>query len=131
MSEDKERFPATWDEHYDLDKVQSEGDEVFLHAYTTVNGRKDHRDRYKITLKEALNNWSRQKRKAISANNISKTKKSVDEFLKLLSLYDLYDIQLEDISKRHVHDYIAQLLAKYATSTASGYISRLRSIWQY
>ena len=128
MSEDKERFPANWDEHYDLDKVQREGDEVFLHAYTTVNGRKNHRDRYKITLKEALNNWSHKKGKAISEDNISKTKKSVDEFLKLLSLYD---IQLEDISKRQVHDYIAQLLAKHATSTARGYISRLRSIWRY
>ncbi|PSW41709.1 tyrosine-type recombinase/integrase [Photobacterium leiognathi] len=128
MTEDKEHFPASWDEHYDLDKVQREGDEVFLHAYTTVNGRKDHRGRYKITLKEALKNWSTKKGKANSADNISKTKKSVDEFLKFLKLYD---IQLEDISKRHVHDYIDLLLSKHATSTTRGYISRLRSIWNY
>ncbi|PKI03794.1 integrase [Shewanella sp. 11B5] len=126
MSEDKEHFPASWDEHYDLDKVQRDDDEVFLHAYTTVNGRKDHRGRYKITLKEALTNWSRKK--ANSSDNINKTKKSVDEFLKFLKLYD---IQLEDISKRHVHDYVELLLTDLAISTVSGYISRLRSIWRY
>ena len=128
MSEDKEHFPASWDEHYDLDKIQRDDDEVFLHAYTTVNGRKDQRSKYKITLKEAFTNWSRRKGQSNSADNINKTKKSVDGFLKHLKLYD---IQLEDISKKHAHYYIELLLIKHATSTARGYISRLRSIWRY
>jgi len=151
MSEDRDNFPETWDEHYQLHKtVKKAGvgdlsnvenplseeylneetidDEVFIHAYTTVNGRKDHSDKYKITMKEALINWSQQKRKVVSADSISKAKKSVSEFLKHLKLYD---IQLEDISKKHVDGFIAVLLIKYKISTTRSYISRLRSIWNY
>lgn len=141
MSEDKEKYPESWDEHYHLDQIQGMtkdiepntqstaiDDDVFLHAYTTVNGRKDHHSKYKITLKEALTNWSNQRRKAISTDNVNKTKKAVDGLLKLLKVYD---IQLEDITKKQVDLYIEILLTKYATSTARGYISRLRSIWNY
>ncbi|MFA0672606.1 tyrosine-type recombinase/integrase [Vibrio splendidus] len=141
MSEDKEKCPESWDEHYHLDQIQgmttnieshtpstSIDDKVFLHAYTTVGGHQDHRSKYRITLKEALHNWSKQRRKPTSEDNVSKAKKSVDQFLKLLKLYD---IQLEDITKRQVDQYIEMLLSKHATSTARGYISRLRSIWNY
>lgn len=128
MSEDKERFPAYWDEHYDLDKAKRDGNVEFLHAYTTVNGRKDHRSKYKITLKEALTNWSRKKRQVNSTDTINRTNKSVERFLKHVKVFD---IQLEDISKKHVHDYIELLLITHTRSTAMGYISRLRSIWRY
>jgi integrase len=141
MSEDKEKYPDSWDEHYNLEQIQGMtkdlepetpstpiDDNVFLHAYTSVNGRKDHRGKYKITLKEALTNWSNQKRNTVSTDSISKAKKSVDGFLKYLNFYD---IQLEDITKRQVNNYIELLLAKYTISTARGYISRLRSIWNY
>lgn len=140
MSEDKEKFPDSWDEHYYLedssyhpqsadpnDSVPIQ-DKVFLHAYTTVNGRANHRNKYKITLKEALLNWSKQKRKVVSKDNVSKAENSVEQFLKLLKLYD---IQLEDITKRQVDQFIELLLSKHATSTVRGYISRLRSIWNY
>jgi integrase len=141
MSEDKDNAPESWDEAYYLEQIQGKtkdiavdepytpiDDEVFLHAYTTVNGRADHRSKYRITIKEALTNWSNQKRKTVSADSINKAKKSVDGFLKYLTIYD---IQLEDITKRQVNNYIELLLTKYTTSTARGYISRLRSIWNY
>ncbi|EGU29632.1 putative integrase [Vibrio ichthyoenteri ATCC 700023] len=128
MSEDKERFPASWDEHYDLDKVQRDNDDVFIHAYTTVNGRKDHRSRYRITLKEALNNWVKKFQASQTKDNVRKVKQAADKFLKYLGLYD---IQLEDITKQQVNEYIEHLQVKYKKSTVQGIISRLRSIWNY
>ncbi|MEZ8233026.1 tyrosine-type recombinase/integrase [Vibrio splendidus] len=128
MSEDKERFPATWDEHYDLDKLQRENDEVFIHAYTTVNGRKDHHSRYRITLKEALDNWVKKFHASKTKDTIHKVKQAADKFLKHLGLYD---IQLEDITKQQVNEYIEHLQVKYKKTTVQGSISRLRSIWNY
>jgi len=128
MTEDKNKFPASWDEHYDLDKVQRNGDEVFIHAYTTVNERKDHRGSYQITLKEALANWVSRYGKEKHKDTVNKIKKSVVNFLKFITLND---IQLEDISKRHVHDYIRLLLSTKATTTTQAELSRLRSIWRY
>ncbi|HIF9094860.1 TPA: tyrosine-type recombinase/integrase [Photobacterium damselae] len=128
MSEDKERFPASWDEHYDLDKIQRENDEVFIHAYTTVNGRKDHRSRYRITLKEALNNWVKKFHASKTKDTIHKVKQATDRFLKYIGLYD---IQLEDITKQQVNEYIEHLQTKYKKTTVQGSLSRLRSIWNY
>lgn len=128
MSEDKERFPASWDEHYDLDKIQRENDEVFIHAYTTVNGRKDHRSRYRITLKEALDNWVKKFHASKTKDTIHKVKQATDKFLKYIGLYD---IQLEDITKQQVNEYIEHLQTKYKKTTVQGNISRLRSIWNY
>ena len=128
MSEDKERFPASWDEHYDLDKVQRDNDEVFIHAYTTVNGRKDHHSRYRITLKEALDNWVKKFHTSKTKDTIHKVKQATDKFLKHLGLYD---IQLEDITKQQVNEYIEHLQVKYKKTTVQGSISRLRSIWNY
>jgi integrase len=128
MSARKEEDPVYWDEPYDFDKAEADGNVELIHAYTTVNRRKDQRHKYGVKLKEALTNWSNQKRKPVSTDSIGKAKKSVDGFLKHLTLYD---IQLEDITKRQVNNYIELLLAKYTISTARGYISRLRSIWNY
>ncbi|MGR3980098.1 tyrosine-type recombinase/integrase [Pseudoalteromonas sp. 1181_04] len=128
MNDRKEIDPVYWDEPYDVDKAETDGNIELIHAYTTVNGRKDQRHRYGIQLKESLVNWGNQRRKDISLDSINKAKKSVDGFLKHLGLYD---IQLEDITKRHVNGYIEVLLTKYSTSTTRGYISRLRSIWNY
>ncbi|KGJ93327.1 tyrosine-type recombinase/integrase [Colwellia psychrerythraea] len=142
MAERKKNDPEYWDEPYDIDEVlktgkdpllsdneqQENSGEIFINAYTTVSEYKNQSHKYRITLKEALTNWSRQKRKAISADSKLKANKSVDEFLKSLKLYD---IQLEDISKRQVYNYIGLLMSKHATSTARSYISRLRSIWNY
>ncbi|MBL4799733.1 MAG: hypothetical protein JKY50_20215 [Oleispira sp.] len=72
MTKDKENFPASWDEHYDLDKVEREGDNVFLHAFTTVNGRKNHHERYKITIKEALSNWVQKSGKLKTKDTVRK-----------------------------------------------------------
>jgi integrase len=128
MNEDKERFPASWDEHYDLDKIQRENDKVFIHAYTTVNGRKDHRSRYRITLKEALDNWVKKFHSSKTKDTVHKIKQAADKFLKHLGLYD---IQLEDITKQQVNEYIEHLQIKYKKTTVQGNISRLRSIWNY
>ncbi len=140
MSEDKANYPESWDEHYYLEdcsyKPQSEDpndsvpikDEVFLHAYTTVNGRADHRSKYLITIKEALNSWVTKFGDSKTPDTVRKVKKSVDGFLKYLYLYD---IQLEDITKRQVNDHIEQQQAKHAKTTVQGQISRLRSIWNY
>lgn len=141
MSEDKKNFPESWDEHYYLDKIQGEttslksyspsvsiDDDIFLHAYTTVDGRTDHRGKYKITLKEALSNWVSKNNKVKTKDTVQRVKKTVANILKYLNIYD---IQLEDITKRQVHDYIEILLATKAKATAQGEISRLRSIWQY
>ncbi|MEZ8602599.1 site-specific integrase [Vibrio splendidus] len=128
MNEDKERFPASWDEHYDLDKIQRDNDEVFIHAYTTVNGRKDHRSRYRITLKEALDNWLKKFNASQTKDTVRKVKQATDKFLKYLGFYD---IQLEDITKQQVNEYIEHLQLKYKKTTVQGTISRLRSIWNY
>ncbi|RKF14490.1 integrase [Alginatibacterium sediminis] len=128
MSDHQSQNPESWDEPYDLDKASKDGDEVFIHAYTTVNGRKDHRSRYTISLKEALNVWIRKFESDKTQDTISKVKKAVDNFLKHLKLYD---VLLTDISKRQVHDYIEALQATYAKTTVQGQISRIRSIWTY
>jgi integrase len=128
MSARKKEDPVYWNEPYDFDKAEADGNVELIHAYTTVNERKDQRYKYGIKLKEALASWSNQKRKPISADSIGKTRKSVDGFLKHLNFND---IQLQDISKKQVDSYIELLIVKYATSTARGYISRLRSIWNY
>jgi integrase len=142
MAQDRDNFPETWDNHYYLEQpewiVDENGerhemekpidDEVFLHAYTTVNGRKDHRSKYKITLKEALTNWVKKHEKLKTKDTVQKIKKTVSNLLKYLNTYD---IQLEDITKRQIHDYIELLLTTKAKATAQGEISRLRSIWTY
>lgn len=141
MSEDKDKYPESWDEHYHLDQIQgmttnieshtpstSIDDKVFLHAYTTVGGHQDHRNKYRITLKEALNNWLRKYQNEKTKDTVHKVKKAADEFLKHLRVYD---IQLEDISKKQVNDYVESLQTKYAKTTVQGSISRLRSIWNY
>jgi hypothetical protein len=138
MSEDKANSPDNWDEHYHLEKIQGMttnlksyspstpiDDEVFLHAYTTVNGRKDLRSRYKITLKEALSNWVSKNSRLRTKDTVQKVKKSV---VNLLKHFNTYDIQLEEIIKRQIHDYIELLLATKAKTTTQGEISRLRSI---
>lgn len=140
MSEDKAKYPESWDEHYYLEDMSYRpqsadpndsvpiDDKVFLHAYTTVNGQANHRSKYRITMKEALNNWVARMGKSKTPDTVRKVKKSVDSFLKYL---ELYDIQLEDITKRQVNDHIEQQQAKHAKTTVQGQISRLRSIWNY
>ncbi|GIC78300.1 DUF6538 domain-containing protein [Moritella sp. F3] len=141
MTEDKEKYPESWDEHYYLEKTQGMtkdlepetpstpiDDEVFLHAYTTVNGRKNHHSKYKITLKEALKSWVHKYKDEKTKDTIRKVKRNADEFLKHLKLYD---IQLEDITKKQVNNYIETLQVKYAKTTVQGTISRLRSVWNY
>ncbi|OUS09167.1 integrase [Gammaproteobacteria bacterium 42_54_T18] len=128
MTTRKEEDPIYWDEPYDFDRAERDNNIELIHAYTTVNGRKDQSHKYGVTLKEALYNWSNQKRSAVSSDSRKKARKSIDEFLKYLTLSD---IQLEDITKKQVYGYIGLLLNKKATSTARGYISRLRTIWNY
>ena len=128
MSEDKENFPEYWDEHYDLDKVERDNDRVFLDAYTTVNGRKDHRAKYGITLKEALKLWVRKFEANKTKDTVAKIKKAVDSFLQHNKSYDML---LTDITKKQVHDYIEALQLKYAKTTVQGQISRMRSVWTY
>ncbi|MEZ8196240.1 tyrosine-type recombinase/integrase [Vibrio cortegadensis] len=128
MSEHKSLNPEGWDEPYDLDKASKEGDDVFIHAYTTVNGRKDQRSKYTISIKEALNVWIRKFERDKTQDTVSKVKNAVDNFLKYLKVYD---ILLTDITKRQVHDYIEVLQTKYAKTTVQGQISRMRSIWTY
>jgi hypothetical protein len=78
-----------WDEPYDFDKAEANGNVELINAYTTVNRRKDQRHKYEVKLKEALKNQSNQKRKSVSTDNISKAKKPVNGFLKHRTLYDI------------------------------------------
>lgn len=127
LSEDKAKHPYSWDEPYDYDSV-AKSDETFLHALTTVNGHKDQSMRYRITLNEALSLWVQQYQRSKTKDTVSKIKRAASDFLNYLSLID---IQLAEISKRQVHDYINQMQKSYAKTTVQGHISRLRSIWNY
>lgn len=127
LSEDKAKYPYAWDEPYDYDKV-AKTDETFLHALTTVSGRKDQSKHYQITLNQALSVWVQQHQQSKTKDTVSKIKRATSDFLKYLNLLD---IQLAEISKRQVHDYIHFMQKTYARTTVQGYISRLRSIWNY
>jgi integrase len=127
LSEDKIAHPYSWDEPYDYDKL-AKTDETFLHALTTVSGHKDQSIRYRITLNEALSLWVQQHQQSKTKDTVSKIKRAASDFLNYLSLID---IQLAEIGKRQVHDYINQMQKTYAKTTVQGNISRLRSIWNY
>lgn len=127
LSEDRAKYPYSWDEPYDYDKV-AKTDDTFLHALTTVSGQKDQSMLYRITLSEALSLWVQQHHQSKTKDTISKVKRATSDFLNYLNLID---IQLADISKRQVHDYINQMQKTYAKTTVQGHISRLRSIWNY
>jgi integrase len=127
LSEDKAKHPYSWDDPYDYDKI-AKSDETLLHALTTVNGRKDQSIRYRITLNEALSLWVQQYQQSKTKDTVSKIKRAVSDFLNYLSLID---IQLVEIGKRQVHDYINLMQKTYAKTTVQGHISRLRSIWSY
>ncbi|MFT6193313.1 MAG: hypothetical protein ACJASU_000208 [Cognaticolwellia sp.] len=45
-----------WDEPYNFDKAEANGNVELINAYTTVNRRKDQRHKYGVKLKEALKN---------------------------------------------------------------------------
>ena len=127
LTEDKVRHPYSWDEPYDYDNV-AKTDETLLHALTTVSGHKDQHRRYQITILEAVSIWEQRHRNTKTRDTTSKIKRAINDFLKYLNLID---IQLAEINKRQVHDYIEQMLKTYAKSTVQGHISRLRSIWNY
>ena len=61
-------------------------------------------------------------------DTVSKIKRAASDFLNYLGLID---IQLAEVGKRQVHDYINQMQKTYAKTTVQGHISRLRSIWNY
>lgn len=128
MSEDKTNFPETWDEHYDLDRLSKDKDDVFIHAYTTITGRKDHNYRYRVTLKEALKNWTNQYKQLKTKGTLLKVAGATKSFLKHINRFD---IQLEEITKSQVNEFIADLQTRYAKTTVTGVISRLRTLWSY
>lgn len=127
LTEDKTVHPYSWDEPYDYDKI-AETDPTLLHALTTVSGHKNQSHKYRITLNEALALWMRQHQGSKTNDTIVKMKRATSDFLKYLNLFD---IQLAEISKRQVHDYILHMQSTYKTTTVRGHISRLRSIWSY
>lgn len=124
----KEGDSKDWNLHYDPDAWDRKGDKVAVDAFTTVSGTKDQSHKYGMTLRESVAVWTRKFKDTKTKDTVDKIKKAAEEFLKFLNTYD---IQLEDISKRHVHDYIEVLQVNYAKTTTQGKISRLRSIWAY
>lgn len=124
MAKRKEQHPIDWDLPYDIDTA----DEVFLEAYQTVNGKRNFRYKYKITIKESLKGWVAEYQVRNKPDHISKVKKVVADFLTYL---EVDNIQLEEINKGQVKGFIALLFQSYKKSTVTGYISRLRTLWTY
>ncbi|WP_345316762.1 tyrosine-type recombinase/integrase [Ferrimonas gelatinilytica] len=91
-----------------------------------VHGKQS--NNYGCTLKDALRLWLTKNERTKSKDTITKTKQAVDKYLSWLHLQD---IQLQDIRKRQVHDYVEYLGKQYASTSVFGFISRIRSVWKY
>ncbi|MEZ8695353.1 tyrosine-type recombinase/integrase [Vibrio splendidus] len=128
LKEDKMKHPYSWDEPYDYEKLAST-DETFLHALTTVSGHKDQNHKYRITLNEGLNLWLQHNKNRVTKDTLGKVKRATSDFLKYMGLID---IQIPDITKLQVHNYINhQHQSGYKKATIQGHVSRLRSIWNH
>nr|WP_211245047.1 tyrosine-type recombinase/integrase [Thalassotalea mangrovi] len=124
MEKDKQEHPVDWDLPYDTDRA----DQVFLDAYQTVNGSRNFRYKYKVTIKESLKDWVENYENRRKPDHVGKVKKSVVSFLEYL---DVDNILLEDINSKIVMEYIDFMLDNYKKTTVQGYISRLKGIWKY
>ncbi|MBY5981268.1 tyrosine-type recombinase/integrase [Ferrimonas balearica] len=80
------------------------------------------------TLRDALRLWKEKNSGRKTRDTLTKSAQAVDKYLSWLHLRD---IQLRDINKRQVHDFISYLSKQYADTSVSGFVSRLRSVWKY
>ncbi|NVK23757.1 MAG: tyrosine-type recombinase/integrase [Gammaproteobacteria bacterium] len=125
---EKDRNPEDWDVPLDGRRLRRMGGEAAVDAYSTVNGYEDKRYKYRMTLKEGVEAWTRKFKATKTTDTVSKIKKTAYDFLEFLNLYD---IQLAEITNRQVHDFIEVQQATKAKATVLGKLSRLRSVWTY
>lgn len=128
FTSEKNRNPEEWDLPLDGRRLRRMGGEAAVDAYSTVNGYENKHYKYRMTLKEGVEAWTRKFKATKTADTVSKIKKTAYDFLEFLNLYD---IQLADITNRQVHDFIEVQQATKSKSTVLGKLSRLRSVWTY
>ncbi|WP_162299719.1 site-specific integrase [Marinospirillum perlucidum] len=119
-----------WEEVLDPASVRKEDDPEYVEAYKVVTQGKTDSDRYGITLKETLAHQIRasEREQLHTKGTRERFKKTVDSFLLYLNEAD---IQLNQIERSQVFDFIDHCRERLSGATVQGHISRLKTLWNY
>lgn len=117
-----------WTDVLDPETVNKTHDTEYIEAFRVVSQGETTSDKYGTTLKETLQHFVRN-----SEREGTHTEGTRDRYQKTVKLFLEYlnteDIQLKDIKRSEVFNYIDHHLARKSGATVYGDISRLKTLW--
>ncbi|MGR2737344.1 tyrosine-type recombinase/integrase [Billgrantia sp. Q4P2] len=119
-----------WHEILDPETAKKTNDPEYIEAFRTVMQGKTQSERYGVTLNEVLEHFIRaSEREGLHTEGTrTRFKKTVQGFLQYLMTDD---VQVKDIERSKVFDYIDHCRETQSGSTVQGTISRLKNLWDY
>jgi integrase len=120
----------TWDQVLDPVSVKKANEPEYVEAFKTVLQGKRESEKYGITLQEVLDHFiqSSTRDELHTEGTRSRFKKTVITFLRYLNRDD---IQMKEIKRSKVFDFIDHCREKVSGATVQGHISRLKNLWDY
>lgn len=119
-----------WHEVLDPESVRKADDPEYVEAFKTVMQGKSQSDQYGVTLKEVLEHFtiSSAREQLHTEGTRGRFKKTVVAFLRYINSDD---IQMSEIERSKVFDFIDHSREKLSGATVQGHISRLKNLWDY
>ncbi|EWH02538.1 tyrosine-type recombinase/integrase [Halomonas sp. BC04] len=119
-----------WHEILDPETAKKTNDPEYIEAFKTVMRGARESDKYGTTLKEVLDHFVQisERDELHTEGTRGRFKKTVVLFLRYLNVDDL---QMKDIERSKVFDFIDHSREKVSGATVQGHISRLKNLWDY
>lgn len=117
-------FEQVWEPDY----VGRTEDKAYTEAYNAVLSGRDHSPEFGISLLEAVRDYAKYHENKKTHGTLTKMKHSAGL---LLSFLGKKDLQLTQLERRQIFDWLRHLEANYKGNTVFTHLSRMRSLYKW
>lgn len=121
---------AEWNEVLDPESVKKTNDPEYVEAFKTVARGETESERYGVTLNEVLEHFVKasEREQLHTEGTRTRFRATIQSFLNYLNLED---VQLSEIERARVFEFIGHCRERQSGATVQGAISRLKTLWEY